>query len=75
VSENCELKAAHGVYGEPCAGATCLFWRAAGHLGDVQCEGCAIQHYELLGDTGIVAWLLSVKQRVERSPDFMETEL
>lgn len=75
MSENCELKAAHGAYGEPCAGATCVFWRVAGHLGTEAGEGCAIQHFELLGDTGVAAWLLSVKQRVEQDPDFSETEL
>ena len=63
----CELKAAHGVHA-PCDEQECVFWRVVGHLDVVEAgSGCAIQHFELLGDEGsdVVAWLLSVKERVE----------
>lgn len=64
----CELKAANGVTGEPCGGDECPFWRVVGHLGAEEGTGCAIQHYALLGDDEVAAWLLSVKLRVEQAP-------
>jgi len=49
-----------------CDEAKCVFWRALDHLGyEDDGEGCAIQHFELLGNEPLVAWLLSVKERVD----------
>lgn len=64
----CELKAANSVLGEPCGGGECPFWRVVGHLGAEEGAGCAIQHFALLGDDDLAAWLLSVKLRVEAAP-------
>jgi len=61
----CRLREANEVHGESCDGSTCVYWRAIEYLGVVQGEGCALQHYELLGDVRMAQWLLSVKERVE----------
>lgn len=65
--EQCELRHASGASGVSCQKDDCAFWRVAGHLGISETtDGCAIQYFELL-DEGpeMVAWLLSVKQRVD----------
>jgi hypothetical protein len=64
---DCKLRASNGAEPTHCDGDTCVFWRALEHLGTGDGEGCAIQHYQLLADDGIAAWLLSVKERVERT--------
>ncbi len=65
----CRLKHAHGQPGELCDGESCPFWRVVGHLGlaDGEPNGCAIRHFELLGEEGseVTEWLLSVKARLE----------
>jgi hypothetical protein len=63
----CDLRAANGRDGEPCEGEECPFWRVVGHVGPVEPgTGCAIKHYQMLGDDELAAWLLSVKERIER---------
>jgi len=59
MSDQCELKAANGVHGERCNGEDCPYWRALSHLGTPIGSGCAIEHYELLGDEE------TVKERLE----------
>jgi hypothetical protein len=67
MSDRCELRKANGLPEQPCDREECVYWRIAGYLGDGETgEGCAIQHYELLGDEAVVQWLLSVKERIER---------
>ena len=67
MTDRCELKLTQGIVAE-CDEDQCVFWRVAGHL-DIATsgKGCAIQHFEILGETGsgIAEWLLSVKDRVE----------
>ena len=63
---NCELRKANGREATLCDEGACVFWRAVDHIGEEPGEGCAIQHYELLGDQGVAAWLLSVKDRLEQ---------
>jgi len=65
MSEKCRLVEANGFPARSCDKGACVFWRAVGHLGGEPSEGCAIQHYELLGEEGVAQWLISVKQRVE----------
>lgn len=65
MTDECDLKAAHGVHGQACDGSDCPFWRVVGHVNNVSGDGCAIKHFELLGDEATSAWLLSVKQRIE----------
>ena len=67
----CGLREANGLPDKDCDGSSCVFWRLVEHLADdAPGEGCAIRHYELLGDSGVAAWLLSVKERIERErPD------
>ena len=65
MSDECELKAANGVRGGRCDGEDCPYWRALSHLGTPIGSGCAIEHYELLGDEKTVKWLLTVKERLE----------
>jgi hypothetical protein len=69
VTDECRLRAANGILAH-CDKKSCTFWRVVDHLDvdvPVHADGCAIQHFELLGDegSGIAEWLLSVKQRVE----------
>ena len=65
VGDSCDLKVANGIHDASCDGSDCVFWRALSHLGENEGEGCAIRHYELLGDSSTTAWLLSVKERLE----------
>jgi hypothetical protein len=65
MSEVCELRAANGEPEVHCEGGACVFWRVVGHVGQGVGAGCAIQHYKLLGEEGVAAWLLSVKERLE----------
>jgi hypothetical protein len=68
LKDRCELRAANGIHDHDCDGSDCVYWRAVSHLGDpVVAEGCAITHYELLGDAQTTAWLLSVKERLEKT--------
>ena len=62
----CDLREANGLPDKDCDGSSCVFWRVVEQIGDTPGEGCAIKHYELLGDDGVAAWLLSVKERLER---------
>ncbi len=67
MSEECELRKANGLPTQLCERGECIFWRVAEHVvGDQSVHGCAIQHYQLLGDESVARWLLSVKQRLER---------
>jgi len=68
VSE-CKLRSANGISGVACDREACVYWRVLEHL-DLETpseHGCAIQYFELLegADGDLVAWLLSVKDRVE----------
>ena len=64
----CKLRATKNVI-QHCDEGECVFWRALDHLGfDETNEGCAIQHFELLGNDALVEWLLSVKERVDGRP-------
>ena len=65
MDDNCELKIANGIHGEPCDREDCIYWRIVEHLGEERGAGCAIQHFEMLGDSEKAAWLLSVKERLE----------
>ena len=65
MDDNCELRIANGIDGQPCDGEDCIYWRVVEHLGEEKHAGCAIQHFEMLGDSEIAAWLLSVKERLE----------
>lgn len=66
----CSLRAANGRPGVPCDEDRCTYWRAVEHLdlGVRETPGCAIQFFNLLegGDGARAAWLLSVKERLER---------
>jgi len=64
---DCELRAANGINEKHCEGERCMYWRALDHLGTGDGDGCAIQHFELLGNEGVAAWLLTVKERFERA--------
>lgn len=64
---DCKLRSANGFAAVHCDEERCVFWRALEHLGTGEGEGCAIQHYQLLADDGVASWLLSVKERVERT--------
>lgn len=69
----CKLRAANGQPGVPCDEERCTYWRVVDHLdlGVRPSDGCAIQFFDLLegGDSAKTAWLLSVKERVERLSD------
>ena len=67
MGEKCRLREANGLPATFCDKGACVFWRAVDHLGGEPSEGCAIQHYELLGDSGVADWLMSVKQRIEQA--------
>lgn len=64
--DECKLRTRIGASVNQCDGEECLYWRALGHLGTGDGLGCAIQHFELLDDDGVAAWLLTVKERYER---------
>ncbi|MDH4140320.1 MAG: hypothetical protein OEV43_07080 [Coriobacteriia bacterium] len=64
----CKLRASIGI-DAICDKDACVYWRVAEHLDiDASVPGCAIEYFELLGDSGsgVAEWLLSVKERVER---------
>lgn len=63
--DECKLTAAMGIAEKHCEGEACIYWRALDHLGPTAGTGCAIQHFELLGDHGVAEWLLTVKSRFE----------
>lgn len=66
MSDRCDLRVAAGEADEACLEERCAFWRAVDHLGEpVEGSGCAIKHFRLLGNEEMVAWLISVKERVE----------
>ena len=68
MSEHCELREANGLPEQHCDKEVCIFWRIAEHVGGPESgDGCAIQHYQLMGDEGVAAWLLSVKERLDRT--------
>jgi len=70
MADDCKLREAHDQAGVPCDGDACVFWRAVSHVsesGEAPVERCAVEHFELLGDSGVAQWLLSVKERVERT--------
>ena len=62
----CDLRAANGDPDRDCAAEECPFWRVVGHVAEAPGTGCAIKHYQLLGDDDVAAWLLSVRERIER---------
>ena len=64
--DECKLRAKSGTFATHCDGEECIYWRALDHLGTGHGVGCAIQHFELLDDDGVAAWLLTVKERYER---------
>ncbi len=67
MSESCKLKAANSILAH-CDEEQCVYWRVVDHLDiNAAVNGCAIQHFELLGDEGdhVASWLLSVKERME----------
>jgi len=64
--DKCSLREANGLPAGACDKEECVFWRAIDHIGQEAGEGCAIQHFELLGQDGIAEWLLSVKDRIEQ---------
>jgi hypothetical protein len=66
MSENCRLREASDLPASLCDEGACVFWRAVDHLGEQDGEGCAIEHYKLLGDKGLTDWLMSVKHRIEQ---------
>jgi len=67
MGETCKLGEANGLPSQLCDNDACVFWRAVTHVGAEQAEGCAIQHFEMLGDANFAEWLLSVKDRVENT--------
>lgn len=69
--EECKLRLANGIDGD-CDTGSCTYWRVVEHLDlgvDGPPQGCAVQFFGLLegGDSDLAAWLLSVKERVERT--------
>jgi hypothetical protein len=68
LSDSCELRAANGIHGQDCDGRECIYWRVVSYIGAEKIEeGCAITHFQLHGDEETAAWLLSVKERIERA--------
>jgi len=70
--DECELRRANDIVGVHCEEEECVYWRVIEHMDehDGPQNGCAIQHFALLdGGDVMVAWLLSVKTRVERQED------
>ena len=64
MGDTCGLREANDLHNEHCDGEACVYWRAVEHLGEAAQPGCALQHFELLGDPGMARWLLSVKERI-----------
>lgn len=69
MSEPCELLVANGEPNAHCEGPSCSFWRLVDHVDGASGEGCAIRHYQLLGDDDVATWLLSVKTRLDAVAD------
>jgi hypothetical protein len=67
--DDCDLRQAVDGSTCECDGVACVYWRVVEQIGDESGEGCAIRHYELLGDSGVATWLLSVKTRLESKSD------
>lgn len=65
--DDCQLRAAHGIHHVACDEERCIYWRVLEHLDSGKGEGCAIKHHHLLENDEVSAWLLSVKERVERA--------
>ena len=63
--DECDLRRSVSGVERECDVSSCVFWRLVEQIGDAPGEGCAVKHYELLGDDGVARWLLSVKERVE----------
>ena len=61
----CDLREANDEPGAHCDRERCTFWRLVEHVDGESGSGCAIKHFELLGNDEVAAWLLSVKKRVE----------
>ena len=70
MDEKCDLRRRLGVDAF-CDGDSCPYWRCVEHLGiEAPGSGCALQHFNLLGDDGatVAEWLLSVRERVISAP-------
>lgn len=69
MERTCDLRAANGAAMQHCDGEQCVYWRVIERLGRQTGSGCAVEHFELLGEDGMAEWLLSVKERIEsRAP-------
>lgn len=66
MGDQCDLHAANGEPDRECQEAACPFWRVAEYVGDAPGEGCAIKYYQLIGNDGVAAWLLSVRERLSQ---------
>jgi len=68
VGDYCDLRNANGDADARCEGDECPLWRLAGHVDDQtgSGSGCAVRHYQLLGDERVAEWLLSVRERLQR---------
>ena len=66
MGDRCKLREENGLPDELCDRQECVFWRAVDHIGEAPGEGCALEHFELLGRDGVATWLLSVKDRIEQ---------
>jgi len=62
----CDLHAANGNIDAECRSDACPFWRVVEHVSERPAVGCAIKHYQLLGKDDLAAWLLTVRERIER---------
>jgi hypothetical protein len=62
----CDLHAANGSVDEDCRSEACPFWRIVEHVSQPPGRGCAIKHFQLLGEEELAIWLLSVRERIER---------
>jgi hypothetical protein len=65
MDDYCDLRAANGEEPGFCEGEVCSFWRVVEHVAGEAGSGCAVKHYQLLGNDDIAVWLLSVKERVD----------
>lgn len=65
----CDLHAANGNIDEACQSEACPFWRIVEHVSQQPGSGCAIKHYQLLGEADLASWLLSVRERIEHLED------
>ena len=62
----CELRNANGDASARCEGDECPMWRLVGHVGEADGDGCAVKHFQLLGDERVAEWLVSVRDRLQR---------